>query len=110
MESEAVVEFGRGQEDSFWVGVEREGLGRGDEACFAQFGRFAEVWIFFSEKGRDSQELVCVCVCCGWGCGGEGRGGWRLGVKGRRTDYDPAFLWACDLLFYLNPFPHTHAQ
>lgn len=43
VETEAVVEFGRGEEDSFGVGVEREGLGRGDDACFAKFGRFAEV-------------------------------------------------------------------
>lgn len=56
VETKAVVELGRREEDSFWVGVEREGLGRGDDACFAEFGRFAEVWNFFfpPEKGRDS--------------------------------------------------------
>lgn len=53
METEAVVEFGRGEEDSFWVGVEREGLGRGDDACFAEFARFAEVWDFFSPGERE---------------------------------------------------------
>ena len=46
METEAVVEFGCGEKDSFWVGVEGEGVGGGDDACFAEFGRFAEVWNF----------------------------------------------------------------
>lgn len=80
VESEAVVEFGRGQEDSFWVGVEREGLGRGDDACFAEFGRFAEVWIFFREKRGEIVRNWRVFVDGGGGRGGErGEGGWRLG-------------------------------
>lgn len=49
METEAVVEFGCGEKDSFWVGVEGEGVGRGDDACFAEFGRFAEVWNFLKK-------------------------------------------------------------
>lgn len=51
METEAIVEFGSGEEDSFWVGVEREGLRRRDDACFAEFGRFAEVWVFLRKAG-----------------------------------------------------------
>lgn len=45
MKAEAVIEFGCGEEYSFWVGVEWERVGRWDDACFAEFGGFAEIWI-----------------------------------------------------------------
>lgn len=98
MKAEAVVEFGCGEKDSFWVGVEWEGVGRRDDACFAEFGRFAEV---YKEKNYYYFFFLGEVVVL-WGGGGRfvwveeggvgrGRGG---GVKCGHTDYDPTLLWA----------------